>query len=167
MGSKCPLEGRVMLAALVEQEEDEDEDGGSDSSGGGGVRVTIPTFDVPYFRYIDEEGTEDEEWCSSSRSLSSIEEEDSSDSSLSHRYTSVPAGPEKVLEHLLSHLTLDEDSGSPQARETGGLSSHTSPKRVLYLARRSVPTALSLLLLSLQMRSVCMENVNRARFAFV
>lgn len=112
-----------MLAALVEQEEDEDEDGGSDSSSGD--RVTIPTFDVPSFRYIDEEGTEDEEWCSSSsRSLSSIEEEDSSDSSLSHRYAGVPASPEKVLEHLLSHLTLDEESGSPQARETGGLSSH-------------------------------------------
>ncbi|MCJ8728752.1 hypothetical protein PDJAM_G00007990 [Pangasius djambal] len=119
MGSKRPLEGRVMLAALVEQEEDEDEDGGSDSSSGD--RVTIPTFDVPYFRYIDEEGTEDEEWCSSSRSLSSIEEEDSIDSSLSHRYASVPASPEKVLEHLLSHLTLDEDSGSPQARETESL----------------------------------------------
>lgn len=115
-----------MLAALVEQEEDEDEDGGSDSSSGD--RVTVPTFDVPYFRYIDEEGTEDEEWCSSSRSLSSIEEEDSSsDSPLSHRYASVPASPEKVLEHLLSHLTLDEDSGGSQARETGGLSSHTLP----------------------------------------
>ncbi|TSK34718.1 Rap guanine nucleotide exchange factor 5 [Bagarius yarrelli] len=121
MGSKRPLEGRVMLAALVEQEEDEDEDGGSDSSSGGG-RVTIPTFDVPYFRYIDEEGTEEEEWCCSSRSLSSIEEEDSSDTSLSHRYTaSVPASPEKILEHLLSHLTLDENSVSPPARETGSL----------------------------------------------
>lgn len=116
-----------MLAALVEQEEDENEDGGSDSSSGD--RVTKPTFDVPYFRYIDEEGTEDEEWCSSSssRSLSFIEEEDSSDSSLSHRYASVPASPEKVLEHLLSNLTLDEDSESPQARQTGGLSSCTLP----------------------------------------
>lgn len=127
MGSKRSFEGRVMLAALVEQEEDEDEDGSSDSSSSGGDRVTIPTFDVPYFRYIDEEGTEDEEWCSSSRSLSSIEEEDSSDSSLSHRYTGVPASPEKVLEHLLSHMTLDEDSGSPQTRKTGGLSSHSLP----------------------------------------
>ncbi|KAM9487976.1 rap guanine nucleotide exchange factor 5b [Clarias gariepinus] len=42
-------------------------------------------------------------------------------SSLARRYASVPAGPEKVLEHLLSHLTLDEDSGSPQARETDSL----------------------------------------------
>ncbi|XP_035387006.1 rap guanine nucleotide exchange factor 5b isoform X4 [Electrophorus electricus] len=52
-----------------------------------------------------------------SRSLSSFDEEDSSDSSLSHRYTGVPATPEKVLEHLLSHLRLDEDCGSLQARE--------------------------------------------------
>lgn len=126
MGTKRPLEGRMMLAVLVEQEEDEDEDVGSDSSSGD--RVVIPTFDVPYFRYIDEEGTEDEEWCSS-RSLSSIEEEDSSDSSLSHRYASMPASPEKVLEHLLSHLTLDEDSGSPQASETGGCSSHNLLQR--------------------------------------
>lgn len=42
----------------------------------------------------------------------------SSPSSHARRYASVPASPEKVLEHLLSHLTLDEDSGSPQARET-------------------------------------------------
>ncbi|XP_017326800.1 rap guanine nucleotide exchange factor 5b isoform X2 [Ictalurus punctatus] len=42
----------------------------------------------------------------------------SSPSSHARRYASMPASPEKVLEHLLSHLTLDEDSGSPQARET-------------------------------------------------
>ncbi|XP_027005069.1 rap guanine nucleotide exchange factor 5b isoform X1 [Tachysurus fulvidraco] len=45
----------------------------------------------------------------------------SSPSSLARRYASVPASPERVLEHLLSHLTLDEDSGSPQARETESL----------------------------------------------
>uniref|UniRef100_A0A4W4FVZ3 Rap guanine nucleotide exchange factor (GEF) 5a n=1 Tax=Electrophorus electricus TaxID=8005 RepID=A0A4W4FVZ3_ELEEL len=83
-------------------------DGGSDSSS---ERATLPTFDVPYFRYIDDEGAEEDEWCGSSRSLSSFDEEDSSDSSLSHRYTGVPATPEKVLEHLLSHLRLDEDCG--------------------------------------------------------
>uniref|UniRef100_A0A671LP43 Rap guanine nucleotide exchange factor 5-like n=1 Tax=Sinocyclocheilus anshuiensis TaxID=1608454 RepID=A0A671LP43_9TELE len=87
-------------------------------------RATVPTFDVPYFRYIDEEGTEEEGeeegWCSS-RSLSSIEEEDSSDSSVSHRYAAVPATPEKVLEHLLGHLRLDEEQKSPQSRETENL----------------------------------------------
>uniref|UniRef100_A0A672LRB9 Rap guanine nucleotide exchange factor 5-like n=1 Tax=Sinocyclocheilus grahami TaxID=75366 RepID=A0A672LRB9_SINGR len=87
-------------------------------------RATVPTFDVPYFRYIDEEGTEEEGeeegWCSS-RSLSSIEEEDSSDSSVSHRYAAVPATPEKVLEHLLGHLRLDEEQKSLQSRETENL----------------------------------------------
>ncbi|XP_051722529.1 rap guanine nucleotide exchange factor 5b isoform X2 [Ctenopharyngodon idella] len=56
-----------------------------------------------------------------SRSLSSIEEEDSSDSSVSHRYAAVPATPEKVLEHLLGHLRLDEEQKSPQSRETESL----------------------------------------------
>ncbi|KAI5618280.1 rap guanine nucleotide exchange factor 5 [Silurus asotus] len=45
----------------------------------------------------------------------------SSPSSLARRYASVPASPEKVLEHLLSHLSLEEDSGSPQARQTESL----------------------------------------------
>uniref|UniRef100_A0A8C1DJG1 Rap guanine nucleotide exchange factor 5 n=1 Tax=Cyprinus carpio carpio TaxID=630221 RepID=A0A8C1DJG1_CYPCA len=116
------LDGRLMPAALVEQEEDEDEDESSDTSSTD--RATMPTFDVPYFRYIDEEGTEEEGeeegWCSS-RSLSSIEEEDSSDSSVSHRYAAVPAAPEKVLEHLLGHLRLDEEQKSPTSRETENL----------------------------------------------
>ncbi|CAM4698663.1 unnamed protein product [Leuciscus chuanchicus] len=113
------MDDRLMPAALVEQEEDEDEDESSNSCSTD--RATVPTFDVPYFRYIDEEGTEEEGeeegWCSS-RSLSSIEEEDSSDSSVSHRYAAVPATPERVLEHLLGHLRLDEEQKSPQSRET-------------------------------------------------
>ncbi|KAK7157433.1 hypothetical protein R3I93_008805 [Phoxinus phoxinus] len=113
------MDDRLMPAALVEQEEDEDEDESSDTCSTD--RATVPTFDVPYFRYIDEEGTEEEGeeegWCSS-RSLSSIEEEDSSDSSVSHRYAAVPAAPERVLEHLLGHLRLDEEQKSPQSRET-------------------------------------------------
>lgn len=114
------LDGKLMPAALVEQEEDEDEDETSDTSSTD--RVTVPTFDVPYFRYIDEEGTEEEGeeegWCSS-RSLSSIDEEDSSDSSVSHRYAAVPASPEKVLEHVLGQLRLEEEQRSLQSRETG------------------------------------------------
>uniref|UniRef100_A0A672KH10 Rap guanine nucleotide exchange factor 5-like n=1 Tax=Sinocyclocheilus grahami TaxID=75366 RepID=A0A672KH10_SINGR len=100
----------------------EDEDESFDTSSVD--RATVLTFDVPYFRYIDEEGTEEEGeeegWCSS-RSLSSIEEEDSSDSSVSHRYAAMPAAPEKVLEHLLGHLRLDEEQNSPQSRETENL----------------------------------------------
>uniref|UniRef100_A0A8C6G481 Rap guanine nucleotide exchange factor 5 n=1 Tax=Moschus moschiferus TaxID=68415 RepID=A0A8C6G481_MOSMO len=66
--------------------------------------LPLPTFDVPYFKYIDEED-EDEEW--SSRSQSSTEE-DSVDSLLSDRYVVVSGTPEKILEHLLNDLHLEE-----------------------------------------------------------
>ena len=65
--------------------------------------LPLPTFDVPYFKYIDEED-EDEEW--SSRSQSSTEE-DSVDSLLSDRYVVVSGTPEKILEHLLNDLHLN------------------------------------------------------------
>uniref|UniRef100_A0A8K9UKB4 Rap guanine nucleotide exchange factor 5 n=1 Tax=Oncorhynchus mykiss TaxID=8022 RepID=A0A8K9UKB4_ONCMY len=118
-------EGRLLAAvALVEQEEDEDEEedseegssgsGGSDSASRAeeGAKATkVPTFDVPYFRYIDEEESEGEgdgeEVWSSSRSLSSIEDDSSSDSVVSDRYVVVSGTPEKILEHLLSVLRLD------------------------------------------------------------
>uniref|UniRef100_A0A3P8SXE6 Rap guanine nucleotide exchange factor 5 n=1 Tax=Amphiprion percula TaxID=161767 RepID=A0A3P8SXE6_AMPPE len=83
--------------------------------------VTVPTFDVPYFRYIDDEGTEGEEEWSSSRSLSSIEEDSSTDSVVSDRYVVVSGTPEKILEHLLSDLTLDEDRGTTQGKESDTL----------------------------------------------
>ncbi|XP_030913494.1 rap guanine nucleotide exchange factor 5 [Geospiza fortis] len=63
----------------------------------------LPTFDVPYFKYIDEEDEEDE-W--SSRSQSSTED-DSGDSLLSDRYVVVSGTPEKILEHLFSDLHLE------------------------------------------------------------
>uniref|UniRef100_A0A8C7KPL3 Rap guanine nucleotide exchange factor 5 n=1 Tax=Oncorhynchus kisutch TaxID=8019 RepID=A0A8C7KPL3_ONCKI len=110
-------EGRLLAAvALVEQEEDEEEDSEEGSSGSGGsdsasraeegAKATkVPTFDVPYFRYIDEEESEGEgdgeEVWSSSRSLSSIEDDSSSDSVVSDRYVVVSGTPEKILEHLL------------------------------------------------------------------
>uniref|UniRef100_A0A8B9MN63 Rap guanine nucleotide exchange factor 5 n=1 Tax=Accipiter nisus TaxID=211598 RepID=A0A8B9MN63_9AVES len=71
-------------------------------AGRGGERP-LPTFDVPYFKYIDEEDEEDE-W--SSRSQSSTED-DSGDSLLSDRYVVVSGTPEKILEHLLSDLHLE------------------------------------------------------------
>lgn len=75
----------------------------------------LPTFDVPYFKYIDEEDEEDE-W--SSRSQSSTED-DSGDSLLSDRYVVVAGTPEKILEHLLSDLHLeaaqDKDTGKERA----------------------------------------------------
>ena len=88
-------------------------------AGRGGERP-LPTFDVPYFKYIDEEDEEDE-W--SSRSQSSTED-DSGDSLLSDRYVVVSGTPEKILEHLLSDLHLeaaqDKETGKEPARRGGG-----------------------------------------------
>uniref|UniRef100_A0A1A7YXE1 Rap guanine nucleotide exchange factor (GEF) 5 n=1 Tax=Iconisemion striatum TaxID=60296 RepID=A0A1A7YXE1_9TELE len=114
-------EGRVLLhAALVEQEEDEEdeEDESSSDSTSRAEPVTVPTFDVPYFRYIDDEGTEGEEEWSSSRSLSSIGEDSSADSVVSDRYVVVSGTPEKILEHLLNGLTLEDDRGTTQGKES-------------------------------------------------
>nr|XP_046254744.1 rap guanine nucleotide exchange factor 5-like isoform X2 [Scatophagus argus] len=118
-------EGRLPHAALVEQEEDEDDEEGSEESSSDSTSraepVTVPTFDVPYFRYIDDEGTEGEEEWSSSRSLSSIEEDSSTDSVVSDRYMVVSGTPEKILEHLLNDLTLDDDHGMTQGKESDTL----------------------------------------------
>lgn len=113
-------EGRLLHAALVEQEEDEDEEEGSEDSISPAEPLTMPTFDVPYFRYIDDEGTEGEEEWSSSRSLSSIEEDSSTDSAVSDRYVVVSGTPEKILEHLLNELTLEEEQGATHGKEPGG-----------------------------------------------
>lgn len=114
-------EGRLLHAALVEQEEDEDDEEGSEESSSDSTSraepATMPTFDVPYFRYIDDEGTEGEEEWSSSRSLSSIEEDSSTDSVVSDRYVVVSGTPEKILEHLLNDLT--QDQGTTQGKESG------------------------------------------------
>lgn len=84
-----------------------------DSEALSGRQLPLPTFDVPYFKYIDEED-EDDEW--SSRSQSSTED-DSVDSLLSDRYMVVSGTPEKILEHLLNDLHLAE----VQHKETGKL----------------------------------------------
>ncbi|XP_014849925.1 PREDICTED: rap guanine nucleotide exchange factor 5-like [Poecilia mexicana] len=109
----------LLHAALVEQEEDEED--GEESSSTGTSRAepqTMPTFDVPYFRYIDDEGTEGEEEWSSSRSLSSIGRDSSADSVVSDRYAVVSGTPEKILEHLLGDMTLDDDRGTTQGKES-------------------------------------------------
>lgn len=116
-------DGRLLLlAALVKQEEDEDEEGSEESSTESTSRaepLTMPTFDVPYFRYIDDEGAEGEEEWSCSRSMSSIEEDSSADSAVSDRYVVVSGTPEKILEHLLSDMALDDDCGTTQGKESG------------------------------------------------
>lgn len=111
-------------ATLAEAEEDieEDEDSEEGSS-------EIPTFDVPYFRYIDEDDKEEERigawesdwrdgvgqtWC-----LWPSEEDSSDSDSLSYRYVVVSGTPLKILEHLLSDLRLDDQRGAPENRESG------------------------------------------------
>lgn len=119
-------EGRLLYAALVEQEDEEDEEDLEESSSDCTSRaepVTMPTFDVPYFRYIDDEGADGEEEWNSSRSLSSIEEDSSADSAVSDRYVVVSGTPEKILEHLLNDMTLDDDQGTAQTKESGQHSS--------------------------------------------
>ncbi|XP_031432824.1 rap guanine nucleotide exchange factor 5-like [Clupea harengus] len=130
------LDGKLMPAVLVEQEEDEEEEGTDDSSSSNGSSNSageaagVPTFDVPYFRYIDEEEdgeTEDEhegeeEECSSSsysRSLSSPED-DFGDSSVSRRYGSAwgAATPYRALGHLLNHLRLEADGSHTGSRDS-------------------------------------------------
>lgn len=87
--------------------------------------LPLPTFDVPYFKYIDEEDEEDE-W--SSRSQSSTED-DSVDSLLSDRYMVVSGTPEKILEHLLNDLHLDDvqdkETGMIEKTYVGVLFAHT------------------------------------------
>lgn len=99
-----------------------------------GRELPLPTFDVPYFKYIDEEDEEDE-W--SSRSQSSTED-DSVDSLLSDRYMVVSGTPEKILEHLLNDLHLDE----VQDKETGTI-------------QNTAVTALLLFRCQLQRRYAC------------
>uniref|UniRef100_A0A3Q1BXC9 Ras-GEF domain-containing protein n=1 Tax=Amphiprion ocellaris TaxID=80972 RepID=A0A3Q1BXC9_AMPOC len=87
----------------------------------------ISTFDVPHFRYIDDDDAEenveneretgwrngtDRSWYSCSS------EEDCCDPS-SYRYVVVSGTPLKILEHLLSDLRLDDQRGAPENRESG------------------------------------------------
>uniref|UniRef100_A0A673FYD2 Rap guanine nucleotide exchange factor 5-like n=1 Tax=Sinocyclocheilus rhinocerous TaxID=307959 RepID=A0A673FYD2_9TELE len=70
------------------------------------VEDEMPTFDIPHFRYIDEDEDEDED---DGYYLS-----ESSSSALSRRYVVVSGTPQKILEHLLSDLRLDEQQGATE-----------------------------------------------------
>ncbi|KAL2083875.1 hypothetical protein ACEWY4_019393 [Coilia grayii] len=139
---------KLTPAVLVEQEEDEEdeeENGTDDSSGSTGSNSSnsssaepacVPTFDVPYFRYIDEEDEgkaedeheeededEEEEGSSScSRSLSSLEEDWLGDaSSVPCRYGSAWGAvgtPYRVLGYLLTHLRLDHEPSNPASTDS-------------------------------------------------
>uniref|UniRef100_A0A8C1Z080 Rap guanine nucleotide exchange factor (GEF) 5a n=1 Tax=Cyprinus carpio TaxID=7962 RepID=A0A8C1Z080_CYPCA len=89
----------------------------------GSRRDEMPTFDIPHFRYIDEDEDEDGyvvnrwRWSDSCWTCSSSEDEypsESSSSALSRRYVVVSGTPLKILEHLLSDLRLDEQQGATE-----------------------------------------------------
>ncbi|KAA8585952.1 hypothetical protein FQN60_007521 [Etheostoma spectabile] len=123
----CDRRMTTELATLAEAEEDiddEDEEEEYSNLDEDGSSSEICTFDVPHFRYIDDDNVEDikdEErergwrngcgrtWCSN--------EEDFCDSS-SYRYVVVSGTPLKILEHLLSDLRLDDQRGAPEIRES-------------------------------------------------
>lgn len=121
------------MATLAEVEEDiesEDEDDGEGQGGNSeeGVSSSVGcTFDVPYFRYIDdedvEEGRDKEILNECNRSWSSCSTEKDCRASSPHRYVVVSGTPLKILEHLLSDLRLDDQRGAPESRESGELQS--------------------------------------------
>lgn len=121
------------MATLAEVEEDiesEDEDDGEGQGGNSEEGVSSSegcTFDVPYFRYIDdedvEEGRDKEILNECNRSWSSCSTEKDCRASSPHRYVVVSGTPLKILEHLLSDLRLDDQRGAPESRESGELQS--------------------------------------------
>lgn len=117
------------LATLAEAEEDidneDDEDSDVDEEEGEHSNhdentsgSEICTFDVPHFRYIDDEDLEENKEGSDHTWYSFSPEEDCCNSS-SYRYVVVSGTPLKILEHLLSDLRLDDQRGAQESRESG------------------------------------------------
>lgn len=120
---------KAATLAEVEEDvdsEDEEEWNSQGSDGDEGISCSeICTFDVPYFRYIDdeevEEGREREITNGSNCYRSSGSSEKNCCPSSCHRYVVVSGTPLKILEHLLSDLRLDDQRGAPESRESGKL----------------------------------------------
>lgn len=119
------------LATLAEAEDidDDDDDTDNDDTDDDDHDSEICTFDVPYFRYIDDEDVEEnrrevkgrereEGWRGGDDSTWSSSKEDCCGPS-SYRYVVVSGTPLKILEHLLSDLRLDDQRGAPESRESG------------------------------------------------
>jgi len=122
------------LATLAEAEEDlddeddEDEDDYEDRTHDENASSSETcTFDVPHFRYIDDDDVEENKeeerergWRGGScHTLFSCPSEEDCRGSASYRYVVVSGTPLKILEHLLSDLRLDEQRGAPESRESG------------------------------------------------
>lgn len=112
------------------EDEDEDEDGNDDDehASSSGIR----TFDVPHFRYIDDDDVEENKdrkergWRDGSCRTFSCPSEEDCCVSASHRYVVVSGTPLKILEHLLSDLRLDDQRGAPESRESGKFHVHNN-----------------------------------------
>lgn len=119
------MEMTTRAATLAEVEEDldsEDEEGDSDQGGDeGSSSLGVCAFDVPYFRYIDDEDAEEgrERGIANGRERSPRSCEKRRHASSSGRYVVVSGTPLKILEHLLSDLRLDDQRGAPESRESG------------------------------------------------
>lgn len=135
-------------ATLAKAEEDIDSEDEEHSSSGG--EAEICTFDVPYFRYIDDEDVEEggEKGLTNgrNRSWSSCSSEEECGAPSSRRYVVVSGTPLKILEHLLSDLRLDDQRGAPESRESGESRSPPAPK---------TSTGKSIIIISRIKRSSC------------
>lgn len=121
------------LVALAEAEEDLDEDSDEDdddeeedSHDDDGSKSEMCAFNVPHFRYIDDDDTEENMdegrvggWRNRSGTWSSCYNEEDTCNSSSCRYVVVSGTPLKILEHLLSDLRLDDQRGAPENKESG------------------------------------------------
>lgn len=115
----------AMLAEVeedIDSEDEEDSDSQGRDSHEGVSSSEICTFDVPYFRYIDDEDVEEGREKEITNGNNRYCEKDRCPSS-PHRYVVVSGTPLKILEHLLSDLRLDDQRGAPESRESGKLQS--------------------------------------------
>lgn len=122
------------LVTLAEAEEDLDEDSDEDdddeeedsSHDDDGSKSEMFAFNVPHFRYIDDDDAEENMdegrvagWRNTSGTWSSCYSEEDYCNSSSYRYVVVSGTPLKILEHLLSDLRLDDQRGAPENKESG------------------------------------------------
>ncbi|XP_016375589.1 rap guanine nucleotide exchange factor 5 [Sinocyclocheilus rhinocerous] len=119
---------KLRPVTLVQAEEDDCDDEDRECSNTLEDEDEMPTFDIPHFHYIDDDEEEDDDgyvvnrrrWSGSCSACSSSEDEypsESSSSALSRRYVVVSGTPQKILEHLLSDLRLDEHQGATESKE--------------------------------------------------
>uniref|UniRef100_A0A669F143 Rap guanine nucleotide exchange factor 5 n=1 Tax=Oreochromis niloticus TaxID=8128 RepID=A0A669F143_ORENI len=110
---------------LDEDSDEDDDDEEEDSHDDDGSKSEMCAFNVPHFRYIDDDDTEENMdegrvggWRNRSGTWSSCYNEEDTCNSSSCRYVVVSGTPLKILEHLLSDLRLDDQRGAPENKES-------------------------------------------------